>query len=112
MTCSDVRATLFDEWIRSGLREVVVDRGHVRRRSPSPAERGELTLHVRIDERSAASSPWSCAGDDAAVAIVVTSGTAAAELHARLRGDQANVPCSCSRGPTARTARSGRSPDN
>lgn len=96
---SDVQATfaatLFDEWIRSGLREVVVGPGS--RSTPlalAAAERGELTLHVRIDERSAAFFALGRAlATTRPVAIVVTSGTAAAELHAAVcEADQANVP--------------------
>ncbi len=88
-------ATLFDEWIRSGLREVVVGPGS--RSTPlalAAAERGELTLHVRIDERSAAFFALGRAlATTRPVAIVVTSGTAAAELHAAVcEADQANVP--------------------
>jgi len=88
-------ATLFDEGIRSGLREVVVGPGS--RSTPlalAAAERGELTLHVRIDERSAAFFALGRAlATTRPVAIVVTSGTAAAELHAAVcEADQANVP--------------------
>jgi 2-succinyl-5-enolpyruvyl-6-hydroxy-3-cyclohexene-1-carboxylate synthase len=58
------------------------------------AERSELTLHVRIDERSAAFFGIGRAlATSLPVAIVVTSGTAAAELHAAIcEADQANVP--------------------
>ena len=88
-------ATLFDEWIRCGLREVVIGPGS--RSTPlalAAAERTELTLHVRIDERSAAFFALGRALVRAQpVAIVVTSGTAAAELHAALcEADLAGVP--------------------
>ncbi len=96
---SDVQATfaatLVDEWIRSGLRDVVLCPGS--RSTPlalACVERGELTLHVRIDERSAAFFAIGRAlVTSTPVAIVVTSGTAAAELHAAVcEADQANVP--------------------
>jgi 2-succinyl-5-enolpyruvyl-6-hydroxy-3-cyclohexene-1-carboxylate synthase len=96
---SDVQATfaatLFDEWIRSGLRDVVVCPGS--RSTPlalACAQRDELTLHVRLDERSAAFFGIGRAlATSLPVAIVVTSGTAAAELHAAIcEADQANVP--------------------
>lgn len=97
-SASDVQATfvatLFDEWCRSGLRDVVVCPGS--RSTPlslAAAERDELTIHVRIDERSAG---FFAIGRSLAtgrpVAIVVTSGTAAAELHAAVaEADLANV---------------------
>ena len=58
------------------------------------AARSELTVHVRIDERSAG---FFAIGRSLAtrlpVAIIVTSGTAAAELHAAVaEADLANVP--------------------
>lgn len=96
---SDVQATfvatLFDEWCRSGLRDVVVCPGS--RSTPlalACAARSELTVHVRIDERSAG---FFAIGRSLAtrlpVAIIVTSGTAAAELHAAVaEADLANVP--------------------
>jgi 2-succinyl-5-enolpyruvyl-6-hydroxy-3-cyclohexene-1-carboxylate synthase len=96
---SDVQATfaatLFDQWIRSGLRDVVIGPGS--RSTPlalAAAERDELDLHVRIDERSAAFFAIGRALATAKpVAIIVTSGTAAAELHAAVcEADKANVP--------------------
>ena len=58
------------------------------------AERAELTLHVRLDERSAGFFALGRAlVSTRPVAIVVTSGTAAAELHAVVaEADRANVP--------------------
>ena len=87
-------ATLFDEWCRSGLRDVVVCPGS--RSTPlalACAERDDLTVHVRIDERSAAFFAIGRALVSARpVAIVVTSGTAAAELHAAVaEADLANI---------------------
>jgi 2-succinyl-5-enolpyruvyl-6-hydroxy-3-cyclohexene-1-carboxylate synthase len=88
-------ATLFDEWIRLGLRDVVLCPGS--RSTPlalACAARSELQVHVRIDERSAG---FFAVGRAIAtrepVAIVVTSGTAAAELHACVaESSQAFVP--------------------
>jgi len=96
---SDVQATfaatLFDEWIRSGMRDVVLGPGS--RSTPlaiAAAARSELTLHVRIDERSGAFFALGRAlATSRPVAVVVTSGTAAAELHAALcEADGACVP--------------------
>ena len=88
-------ATLFDEWIRSGMRDVVLGPGS--RSTPlalAAAARSELTLHVRIDERSGAFFALGRAlATSRPVAVVVTSGTAAAELHAALcEADGACVP--------------------
>ena len=87
-------ATVVDEWCRSGLRDVVVCPGS--RSTPLAlafADRGELAIHVRIDERSAG---FFALGRSLAtrrpVAILVTSGTAAAELHSAVaEADLANV---------------------
>lgn len=77
-------ATLFDEWHRHGLRDVVVCPGS--RSTPlavAAAGHGGLRVHVRVDERSAGFFAIGRALMTATpVAIVVTSGTAAAELHA------------------------------
>ena len=88
-------ATLFDEWIRLGLREVVLCPGS--RSTPlalACASRRELRVHVRIDERSAGFFALGRAlATHEPVAIVVTSGTAAAELHACVaEASQAFVP--------------------
>ena len=88
-------ATLFDEWIRRGLRDVIVCPGS--RSTPlalACAARRELTVHVRIDERSAGFFAVGRAlVTRQPVAIVVTSGTAAAELHACVaEASQAFVP--------------------
>ncbi|HEY5439564.1 MAG TPA: thiamine pyrophosphate-binding protein, partial [Acidimicrobiales bacterium] len=88
-------ATLFDEWIRGGLRDVVIGPGS--RSTPlalAASSRRELTIHVRIDERSAGFFAIGRALITARpVAIVVTSGTAAAELHACVaEASQAFVP--------------------
>ncbi len=88
-------ATLFDEWIRLGLRDVVLCPGS--RSTPlalACASRRELRVHVRIDERSAGFFALGRAlATHEPVAIVVTSGTAAAELHACVaEASQAFVP--------------------
>lgn len=88
-------ATLFDEWIRQGLCDVIVCPGS--RSTPlvtACAERTELTMHIRIDERSAGFFAIGRAlASKRPVAIVVTSGTAAAELLASVaEADQAFVP--------------------
>jgi 2-succinyl-5-enolpyruvyl-6-hydroxy-3-cyclohexene-1-carboxylate synthase len=88
-------ATLFDEWSHLGLRDVVISPGS--RSTPlalAAAERSELSLHVRLDERSAGFFAIGRAlVTKAPVAVVVTSGTAAAELHACVaEADLAFVP--------------------
>ena len=88
-------ATLFDEWIRLGLRDVVLCPGS--RSTPlalACASRDELRVHVRIDERSAGFFALGRAlATNESVAIVVTSGTAATELHACVaEASQAFVP--------------------
>jgi 2-succinyl-5-enolpyruvyl-6-hydroxy-3-cyclohexene-1-carboxylate synthase len=88
-------ATLFDEWIGLGLRDVVLCPGS--RSTPlalACTSRSELRVHVRIDERSAGFFAIGRAlATKEPVAIVVTSGTAAAELHACVaEAAQASVP--------------------
>ncbi len=77
-------ATLFDEWARAGLRDVVMCPGS--RSTPlviACSSRDDLTVHVRLDERSAGFFALGRAlAGGRPVAVVVTSGTAAAELHA------------------------------
>ncbi|MHB1251985.1 MAG: 2-succinyl-5-enolpyruvyl-6-hydroxy-3-cyclohexene-1-carboxylic-acid synthase [Acidimicrobiales bacterium] len=87
-------ATLFDEWSRSGLTDVVVCPGS--RSTPlavASAANPALTLHVRIDERSAGFFAIGRAlVTKRPVAVLVTSGSAAAELHAAVaEADLANV---------------------
>jgi 2-succinyl-5-enolpyruvyl-6-hydroxy-3-cyclohexene-1-carboxylate synthase len=88
-------ATLFDEWIEAGLRDVVISPGS--RSTPlvlAAAQRDELNLHVRLDERSAGFFALGRAlATKVPVVIVVTSGTAATELHACVaEADLAFVP--------------------
>ena len=93
-------ATLVDELIRCGLAEAVIAPGSrsaplamalwQRARPPGPAVR----LHVRIDERSAGFLALGLAkASRRPVAVVCTSGTAAAHLHAAvIEADEAGVP--------------------
>jgi 2-succinyl-5-enolpyruvyl-6-hydroxy-3-cyclohexene-1-carboxylate synthase len=88
-------ATLFDEWIARGLRDVVLAPGS--RSTPlaiAAAARSDLQLHVRLDERSAGFFALGRAlVSSRPVAMVTTSGTAAAELHACVaEADLAFVP--------------------
>ncbi|MHB8826286.1 MAG: 2-succinyl-5-enolpyruvyl-6-hydroxy-3-cyclohexene-1-carboxylic-acid synthase [Acidimicrobiales bacterium] len=88
-------STLVDEWFRHGLRDVVVAPGS--RSTPlvlALARDGRLTTHVRIDERSAAFFALGRAlATRRPAAMVVTSGTAAAEVHAAVaEADVAGVP--------------------
>ena len=77
-------ATVVDEWIALGMTHAVICPGS--RSTPlalALAARPEVQLHIRLDERSAA---FVALGASRALAvpvpILVTSGTAAAELHA------------------------------
>jgi 2-succinyl-5-enolpyruvyl-6-hydroxy-3-cyclohexene-1-carboxylate synthase len=88
-------ATLFDEWMVRGLRDVVLAPGS--RSTPlaiAAASRSELQLHVRLDERSAGFFALGRAlVTSRPVVMVTTSGTAAAELHACVaEADLAFVP--------------------
>ncbi|MEI6701385.1 MAG: 2-succinyl-5-enolpyruvyl-6-hydroxy-3-cyclohexene-1-carboxylic-acid synthase [Actinomycetota bacterium] len=88
-------ATLVDEWVRAGLRHVVCCPGS--RSTPmvlAVASRNELQLHMRLDERSAgfvALGLTRALGQ--VVPIIVTSGTAATELHAAVaEADLSGIP--------------------
>ncbi len=86
---------MFDEWVRQGLRDVIVGPGS--RSTPlalAAAAQPGLRVEVRIDERGAGFFALGRALASARpVAIVVTSGTAAAELHAAVaEADLAEVP--------------------
>jgi 2-succinyl-5-enolpyruvyl-6-hydroxy-3-cyclohexene-1-carboxylate synthase len=91
-------ATVVDEWVRAGLDRVVVCPGS--RSTPLLAalakaeEEGRLRLTVVLDERSAGffALGWALAQGRPAP-VVVTSGTAAVELHpAVVEAHQAHVP--------------------
>jgi 2-succinyl-5-enolpyruvyl-6-hydroxy-3-cyclohexene-1-carboxylate synthase len=87
-----------DELIRCGLREVVIAPGS--RSTPLAMaffehdRRGRLRLHMRIDERSASFTALGLAkASRRPVAILCTSGTAAANFHpAVIEADEAGVP--------------------
>ena len=89
---------LTDELIRCGLSEAVVAPGS--RSAPlamalhAAAAGGRLRLHVRVDERSASFLALGLAkASGAPVAVVCTSGTAAAHFHAAvIEADESAVP--------------------
>ena len=91
-------AVLADELARCGLREVVVAPGS--RSAPlamafDELDRdGRIRLHVRIDERSASFTALGLAkASGRPVAVVCTSGTAAANFHpAVIEADESAVP--------------------
>jgi 2-succinyl-5-enolpyruvyl-6-hydroxy-3-cyclohexene-1-carboxylate synthase len=99
MNPSSAFATAFaDELVRCGLREVVVAPGS--RSAPlaiafwQRADAGDLRLHVRIDERSAAFLALGLAkAGGRPAAVLCTSGTAAANFHpAVIEADESGVP--------------------
>jgi 2-succinyl-5-enolpyruvyl-6-hydroxy-3-cyclohexene-1-carboxylate synthase len=101
-------ATLVDEWVRGGVTHAVVCPGS--RSTPlavALAARPELSVHVRLDERSAAFTALGIGMATGRPAVVLTtSGTAAAELHAAVvEADLAGVPllaCTADRPPDLR----------
>lgn len=99
MNPSTAQATVMvDEFIRCGVTDAVVSPGS---RSTALAialaqaeARGELTLHVRLDERTAGYLAIGIAKVTGIPAVVVTtSGTAAVNLHpAIVEADQSGIP--------------------
>ncbi|WP_420813855.1 2-succinyl-5-enolpyruvyl-6-hydroxy-3-cyclohexene-1-carboxylic-acid synthase, partial [Phytoactinopolyspora endophytica] len=92
-----VADVLVAELVRQRVRHVVLAPGS--RSAPlafavmAAAQRGELGLHVRIDERVAAFTALGLAKATGPVAIVTTSGTAVANLHpAVLEASHSGVP--------------------
>ena len=95
---------LVDELVRCGLREAVIAPGsrsaplamalHARSLTDPAAGGAGLRLHVRIDERSASFLALGLAkASGRPVAVVCTSGTAAAHFHAAvIEADEAGVP--------------------
>ncbi len=89
---------LIDEWVRCGVREVVLSPGS--RSAPlayaalAAHRAGRLRLHVRVDERSAGFVALGLAKVSRRPAVVITtSGTAVANLHpAVLEASHACVP--------------------
>ena len=87
-----------DELVRSGVTEAVLAPGS--RSAPLAlallrrAQAGDLRLHVRIDERSAAFLALGLAkASRRPVPVLCTSGTAAAHLHAAvIEADEAGIP--------------------
>ncbi len=98
-------ATIVDEWARSGLRHAVICPGS--RSTPMALALdadGRFAVHVRLDERSAGFLALGIGLATGVPAVVmVTSGTAAAELHpAVLEASYARVPllvCTADRPP-------------
>ncbi len=101
-------ATLVDEWVRGGVAHAVVCPGS--RSTPlavALAAHPDVTVHVRLDERSAGFSGLGLGLASGRPAVVLTtSGTAAAELHpAVVEADLAVVPllvCTADRPPELR----------
>ncbi len=98
-------AALVDEWARAGVTHAVVCPGS--RSTPlalAVAAEPRLALHLRLDERSAAFTALGIGmATGRPAVVVVTSGTAAAELHAAVvEADLAGVPmvvCTADRPP-------------
>jgi len=98
-------ATLVDEWVSAGVTDAVVCPGS--RSTPlalALAARPELSLHVKLDERSAAFFAIGRSLETGMPTVIcTTSGTAAAELHAGVvEAHQAKVPllvCTADRPP-------------
>jgi 2-succinyl-5-enolpyruvyl-6-hydroxy-3-cyclohexene-1-carboxylate synthase len=96
-------ATLVDEWVNGGVTDAVVCPGS--RSTPlALALAARLQVHVRLDERSAGFFAIGLAMASGAPTVVcVTSGTAAAELHAAVvEAHQGRVPlivCTADRPP-------------
>jgi 2-succinyl-5-enolpyruvyl-6-hydroxy-3-cyclohexene-1-carboxylate synthase len=98
-------ATLADEWARNGVAHAVVSPGS--RSAPlalALAAEPRITVHIRLDERSAAFTALGIGLATGVPAVMVTtSGTAAAELHAAVvEADLASVPlllCTADRPP-------------
>jgi 2-succinyl-5-enolpyruvyl-6-hydroxy-3-cyclohexene-1-carboxylate synthase len=101
-------ATLVDEWVRGEVTHAVVCPGS--RSTPlavALAAHPGITVHVRLDERSAGFTAVGMGLATGRPAVVVTtSGTAAAELHpAMVEADLAGVPliaCTADRPPELR----------
>jgi 2-succinyl-5-enolpyruvyl-6-hydroxy-3-cyclohexene-1-carboxylate synthase len=96
-------ATLVDEWVRRGVTDAVICPGS--RSTPMAlALAARLRIHVRLDERSAGFFALGLSMASGVPAVIsVTSGTAAAELHASVvEAHQGHVPlivCTADRPP-------------
>ena len=76
-------ATLVDEWLRAGVTDVVLAPGSRSTPLALAVDAAPLRVHVHIDERSAGFYALGFAlATGRPAPVVVTSGTAAAELHA------------------------------
>ncbi len=101
-------ATLADEWVRHGIRHAVVCPGS--RSTPlalALAAQPGISVHVRLDERSAGFTGVGIGLATGTPAVILTtSGTAAAEMHAAVvEADLARVPlvvCTADRPPELR----------
>jgi 2-succinyl-5-enolpyruvyl-6-hydroxy-3-cyclohexene-1-carboxylate synthase len=87
-------ATLVDEWRRAGITDVVLAPGSRSTPLALAVDAAPVRLHVRVDERSAAFFALGLAlATGRPAPVVVTSGTAAAELHAAVvEAHHARVP--------------------
>jgi 2-succinyl-5-enolpyruvyl-6-hydroxy-3-cyclohexene-1-carboxylate synthase len=98
-------ATLVDEWVRAGIAHAVVCPGS--RSTPlalALAGHPGITVHIRLDERSAAFVALGLGMSTGGPAVLLTtSGTAAVELHpAVVEADLAGIPllaCTADRPP-------------
>jgi len=87
-------ATLVDEWARAGVTDVVVAPGSRSTPLALAVDAAPLRVHVYLDERSAAFFALGLAlASGRPAPVIVTSGTAAAELHpAIVEAHHAHVP--------------------
>ena len=97
-------AALVDEWVRAGVTDVVLAPGSRSTPLALAVDAAPLRVHVHLDERSGAFYALGLAlATGRPAPVVVTSGTAAAELHpAVVEAHHAGVPlivCTADRPP-------------